>query len=284
MSWKLAFSANAFLRCSFPEAARQIRAAGYEGIELLADVPHAWPVFLLDEQKRAIRQALVENGLAISNINAFMMNAVADPRQPYWHPSWIEPDRHYREIRVQHTLRALDLAKEFGAPSISTEPGGPLESHQTWHEALDLFLQTIAPVAERAERLGVHLLVEPEPGLLLETADQFEEFMDRIASPAVGLNCDVGHFFCVGEDPAQVIRRLARYIRHVHLEDIPADRRHQHLIPGEGAIDFRAVFDALKQIGYRGWITVELYPYLDQPAQAAITAYQRLRQYIEAHD
>ena len=67
-----------------------------------------------------------EHGLAIANVNAFMMNAVADPRQPYWHPSWIEPDPHYRAIRREHTKRALALAAELGAPSIQTEPGGPL--------------------------------------------------------------------------------------------------------------------------------------------------------------
>jgi sugar phosphate isomerase/epimerase len=276
MAWKLAFSSNAYLRYSFPEAARRIRAAGYQGVELLADVPHAWPVFLLEEQKQAIRHALAETGLALANINAFMMNAVADPRQPYWHPSWIEPDRHYRQVRIAHTLRALQLAQELGAPSISTEPGGPLEPGQSWHQALDIFLESLAPVAEWAERLGVQLLVEPEPGLLIENADQFEEFMDRVASPAVGLNCDIGHFYCVGEEPAQVIRRLARYIRHVHLEDIPANRRHQHLIPGDGAIDFASVFVALAEIGYQGWITVELYPYLDDPDRAARTAYERL--------
>lgn len=280
MSWKIAFSANAFLRYPFPEAARYIRAAGYQGIEILADVPHAWPVFLLEEQKQAIRQALADHGLSISNMNAFMMNAVADSRQPYWHPSWIEPDPHYRQVRIDHTLRALALAKELGAPSISTEPGGPLEPGQSWHEALNLFLKALAPVAARAEQLNVQLLVEPEPGLLLENSAQFEEFMDRVASPAVALNCDVGHFFCVGEDPATVIRRLARYIRHVHLEDIPGDRKHQHLIPGEGAIDFASIFDALKEIDYRGWITVELYPYLDNPEQAAQTAYERLRPYL----
>ena len=43
--------------------------------------------------------ALAKHKLTISNINAFMMNAIADPRQPYWHPSWIEPDPHYRAIR-----------------------------------------------------------------------------------------------------------------------------------------------------------------------------------------
>src|SRR5690349_8918323 len=96
---KLAFSSNAYLRYSIEETIARAGALGYEGVELLADVPHAWPAGLLGEQKDAIRAALEEHRLTISNINAFMMNAVADPRQPYWHPSWIEPDPHYRAIR-----------------------------------------------------------------------------------------------------------------------------------------------------------------------------------------
>src|SRR6187431_348166 len=103
---KLAFSSNAYLRYSIEETIARIAGLGYEGIELLADVPHAWPAGLLSEQKDAIRAALEKHRLTISNINAFMMNAVADPRQPYWHPSWIEPDPHYRAIRREHTKRA----------------------------------------------------------------------------------------------------------------------------------------------------------------------------------
>ncbi len=124
---KLAFSTNAYLRYSFAEAVRRIAAIGYAGVEIMADVPHAWPAFLLDEQKQGIRQALADNELGISNINAFMMHALNDPRQRYWHPSWIEPDRHYRQIRIDHTVRALTLAKDLGAPCITTEPGGPVE-------------------------------------------------------------------------------------------------------------------------------------------------------------
>ncbi|MEM9186635.1 MAG: sugar phosphate isomerase/epimerase, partial [Planctomycetota bacterium] len=93
---KLAFSSNAYLSHPIDETIRRVAAAGYTGIELLADVPHAWPAGLLPVQVEAIRRALDEHGLAISNINAFMMNAVADPRQPYWHPSWTDPDPHYR--------------------------------------------------------------------------------------------------------------------------------------------------------------------------------------------
>ena len=129
---KLAYSSNAYLNYSVEETIARIAALGYAGLELLADVPHAWPAGLLPERKQAIRDCLQQHGLAIANVNAFMMNAVADPRQPYWHPSWIEPDPHYRAIRREHTKRALALAKELGAASIQTEPGGPLSAGQTW--------------------------------------------------------------------------------------------------------------------------------------------------------
>src|SRR5436305_9049741 len=266
---RLAFSTNAYLNYSFAEAARRLAAIGYTGVEIMADVPHAWPAFLLDEQKQAIRQALLDNKLAISNINAFMMHAVNDPRQRYWHPSWIEPDRHYRQIRIDHTRRALTLARELGARCITTEPGGPVEPGGSWSAALKLFVEMIKPVAEHAEKEGVLLLVEPEPGLLIETADQFLEFMRHIDSPAVGMNFDVGHAYCVKDDPATTIPRVAPYIRHFHLEDIAATRVHQHLVPGDGAIDFKATLRALQATGYNGWVTLELYPFVTDPDEVA---------------
>jgi sugar phosphate isomerase/epimerase len=273
---KLAFSTNAYLNFSFPEAARRLARIGYAGLEIMADVPHAWPAFLLEEQKQAIRDALQQNGLAISNINAFMMHAVNDPRQCYWYPSWIEPDRHYRRIRVEHTKRALTLARELGALCITTEPGGPVEGGSTWQQALHEFIEELKPVAEHAEKEGVLLLVEPEPGLLIERAEQFEELMRHIDSPAVGLNFDIGHMYCVGDDPATTVPRLARYTRHYHLEDIAPTRVHHHLIPGEGAIDFASTLAAIRKTGYQGWVTIELYPYVDDPDVAARTALERI--------
>jgi len=274
---RLAFSTNAYLKYPFAEAVRRLAAIGYAGVEIMADVPHAWPAFLLDEQKQAIRDALAKNRLAISNINSFMMHAVNDRRQRYWHPSWIEPDPNYRAVRIDHTTRALTLARELGAKCITTEPGGPLEPGQSWAAGLKLFVEMLKPVIEHAEKEGVLLLIEPEPGLLVETADQFLELMRHLDSPAVGLNFDVGHAYCVGDDPATTIPRLAKYIRHFHLEDIAATRVHHHLVPGEGAIDFGATFRAIRQIGYDGWVTIELYPYVDDPDAAARTALERVK-------
>jgi sugar phosphate isomerase/epimerase len=273
---KLAFSTNAYLNFSFVEAVNRLAVIGYQGVEIMGDVPHAWPAFLLEEQKQAIRDSLKRCSMTISNLNGFMMHAVNDPRQRYWHPSWIEPDRHYRQIRIDHTKRCLTLARELGAPCVTTEPGGPVEPGESWSKALQLFIEGLKPVADHAEREGVLLLVEPEPGLLIEKMDQFLELMQFIDSPAVGLNFDIGHAYCVGDEPATTIPRMAKYIRHIHLEDIAATRVHHHLVPGEGAIDFATTLRAIQSIGYQGWVTIELYPYVEDPDEAARRARQHL--------
>jgi sugar phosphate isomerase/epimerase len=257
------------LRFSIEETIRRVADLGYGGIELLADVPHAWPAGLLPERVQAIRTTLDECRIDISNINAFMMNAIADPRQPYWHPSWIDPDPHYRAIRREHTKRALGLAAELGAPHITTEPGGPLADGQTRAEAVHIFYEELMPCVEKAEQMGVGLLIEPEPELLIERFEQYLEFMERIDSPRVGLNFDVGHAYCVGEDPQEWVDAMADHTVHYHVEDIAATRVHRHLVPGQGAIDFAATLRAIRGSGYAGWLTVELYPYIDSPDDAA---------------
>jgi sugar phosphate isomerase/epimerase len=168
------------------------------------------------------------------------------------------------------------LAKEIGARCITTEPGGPVPAGTRWADALALFVEMLKPVVEHAEKEGVQLLVEPEPDLLIETADQFLEFAAKIRSPMLGLNFDIGHFFCVKDEPAPTVHKLKSHIRHVHLEDIAATRVHHHLIPGEGVIDFSSVLLALREVRYEGWVTIELYTCHENPDYAARTARERV--------
>jgi len=276
----LAFSSNAYRRFSVQQTIARIAALGYQGLELLADVPHAWPAGLLEEQKSEIRDCLQRHRLSIANVNAFMMNAVADPRQPYWHPSWIEPDPHYRAIRREHTKRALRLAHDLGAPSIQTEPGGPLPAGQLWTAAAAVFYDELMPCVEIAEDLELFLLLEPEPGLLIETFEQYLEFAARIDSPWLGLNFDIGHAFCVGQEPQDWIAPMAPHTKHYHIEDIAATREHRHLVPGDGAIDFPAVLREIVRSGYQGWVTVELYSHCEEPDEAGREAKRRLEAII----
>ena len=270
---KFAFSTNAFKRHTLEHAIKEIKAIGYHGVEILCDIPHAYPPGFGDDKVKSTLDTLASAGLQISNLNAFTLYAIGD----VYHPSWIEADESARNVRMQHTADCLRLAKKLGVKNISTEPGGPYSASEDASGLLKLFASGIRSASKIAEETGVKLLIEPEPSLLLETSSQFKEFIKNIESDYVKLNFDIGHFFCVGEDPAKLVHELADYTEHFHVADIASTRVHNHLIPGNGAIDFAKVFDAMDEIGYRGFATVELYPYQQDPVGAARAAFNHIK-------
>ena len=115
---KLSFSTNAYRNYSVEDSIRSISSVGYTAIELMCDTPHAFPP-LSTEKIDSIKKTLQENQMEISNLNGFMMCAVND----FHHPSWIEKNLKERNTRIQHTKYCLELAKERGVKTVSTEPG-----------------------------------------------------------------------------------------------------------------------------------------------------------------
>jgi sugar phosphate isomerase/epimerase len=270
---KLAYSTNAFKRYSLNEAIRMIAEIGYEGIELLCDTPHAYPPTFQDKEIYSFKNHIAKFRLDISNLNAFTLYSISD----VYHPSWIEDDKASRELRITHTINCIKLAKKIGAKSLSTEPGGPLSESKTNIKYLEnLFMEGLNRVVPIAEQENIIILIEPEPNLLLENSNQFLNFIENLSTDNVRLNFDIGHFYCVGEDPTDLIYKLSEYIEHFHLADIASNRIHNHLIPGEGSINFRSVFKAIEAIGYKGFVTVELYPYQLCPKEAGKKAYEYL--------
>jgi sugar phosphate isomerase/epimerase len=281
---KLAFSTNAFKRYSLEDSIREIAKVGYSGVEILCDIPHAYAPSFKDDQVRSLKKTLALSNMQISNLNAFTLYAIGDT----YHPSWIDDSR---ELRIEHTIECIRLAKRIGAKHLSTEPGGPVvapplpsssqqqeqQQYQDISRFEKIFLDGLTRVTKMAEEEDIKVLIEPEPGLLIENSRQFRNFVTKINnSKYIRLNFDIGHFYCVNEDPAKVVYELSDYIEHFHLADIAHTRIHNHLIPGKGSIDFRSVFDAMDDIGYRGFVTVELYPYQDNPIYAAKEAYSYL--------
>jgi len=277
---KLAFSTNAFKKNTLEEAVETIAAVGYAGVEIMADVPHAYPQDMRPQRLTQLKQRLEELGLAVSNINAFTLFACGDT----YHPTWIEADPARRNRRIEHTLRCIGLASRLSSPTVSIQPGGPMiGTGLSRRQAGDLFAEGLRAVLPTARESQVVLAIEPEPGLFIESATEYAEFKRQYFpdEPAVKMNCDLGHLYCVGEDPAAVIRAMPGEIAHVHLEDIAASRVHQHLPPGRGAMDFAAIFAALRQTRYSGWVTVELYPYEASAAEVARSAFEYLQRFVE---
>ncbi|BBO87577.1 sugar phosphate isomerase/epimerase family protein [Desulfosarcina ovata] len=269
---QFSFSSNAFRNFSLQEAAEHISIAGYAGLEIMCDTPHAWPYHLSKADVADIKRFMAKQDLEIANLNAFMMCAVQD----FHHPSWIEADRDFRRQRIEYTIRCIRLAEKLGVPTISTEPGGPVNGMRR-ELAMEIFMDGLAQVTPHAVNCGVTVLIEPEPGLLIETADEFVKLIHGFGSDGIGLNFDVGHFYCVNEDPCLKIAELQGYIRHFHLEDIPLTREHRHIMLGEGGIDISKVLDQINTIGYNGYVTVELYPYQETAPEIAKRSRRFLR-------
>ena len=274
---RLAFSSNAYTNYSLSESILDISQIGYDGVEILCDVPHAFPLPLSEDKITEIKKALTKNRLEISNLNAFTLFGITDT----YHPSWIEANQDYRKIRIDHTVNCLKLANQLGAKNISIEPGGPVEYPNNRGEYLRVFKDGINNVLPVAEEEKVKILVEPEPGLLLENSSEFLQFIKDFDSDYIGLNFDIGHFVCVNENPSKLVFKLSEYIHHFHLADIK-NKVHNHLIPGLGSINFKDVVKSINDIGYDGFITVELYPYKDNPSKAALSSYGYLKEILDS--
>ena len=277
---QLAFSSNAYKKNTLTEAIESIGGIGYAGAEIMADVPHAYPPNMGAEQRQALIDRLKNLKLQVSNVNAFTCFANGDT----YHPTWIEDDAAKREFRIQHTLDSIAMTSLIGGRTISLQPGGPqIGTTISRKLAGERFAEGLVRCLAAARQYDVTLGIEPEPGLFIETAAEYLEFKNQFFKdePRVRMNCDCGHLFCVGEDPAEVIRTMSDHIVHVHVEDIGKNRVHQHLTPGKGVIDFPAIFSALNQTRYTGWVTVELYPYETTAAGVAKLAYEHLAPMID---
>lgn len=263
-----AFSSNAFKKATLAQAAREIAAAGYRGIEVMADVPHAYPPQFPPADRAAFRSLLAELDLKVSNINAFTLFARGDT----YHPTWIEHDASARKLRIEHTIAAVQLAADLGSRTLSIQPGGPMIGMGlTTDQAIRRFADGLDAVLPAARQHNIIIAIEPEPGLLIQSVEEFINFKRRFfdSEPLIAMNCDMGHLYCVGDDPVSVVQRYLPHIAHVHLEDIGENHVHQHLPLGKGAMDIPGILAALEARSYQGWVTVELYPYISTAGEVA---------------
>src|SRR5436305_14351235 len=103
---KLAFSTNAYTRFPLIEALRGIRKAGFAGVEILADTPHAYPDAIDESLTSTVARELERLGLAVSNINCncsfgYWKDA---PPKPYLEPSLISPTAQHAADRTRMLL------------------------------------------------------------------------------------------------------------------------------------------------------------------------------------
>jgi sugar phosphate isomerase/epimerase len=277
---KLAFSTNAFTRYRLVEAIRLIHAAGFEGVEILADVPHAYPESANADLTYAVHKVLEETGLKVSNINCnctfgYWKDA---PPEPYFEPSLISPNPAYRHDRQRLILKAMEFGNAVGAQNLSITSGRCLGGMPPDRAAIQ-FGESIKPILERAEKLDINIGIECEPGLFIEYVEELKYWIERIGSRRLGANLDIGHSQVLGESIPQIVKTLQGRIWNMHVEDIPG-RKHYHLIPGEGTLDWQGFKQALIETRYDRFLTVELYTHTANPVEAATKSFAFLNKLI----
>ncbi len=278
---QLGFSTNAFTRFSLTDALATIAAAGYAGVEILADRPHWYPDHFDPAEAEGIRGQLETLRLKVSNINAnctfgYWKDA---PPEPFFEPSLISPDARLREDRIRMIHNTLDFAHAIAAPNISITSGKALPTMPP-DAAMKQLYESLGPVLEKAEKLQVRVGIESEPMLFIEWATELRELIDRMGSKMLGANLDIGHSVVLGEDIAATVKLLDGRIWNCHVEDIRG-RKHYHLIPGTGNLDWQALRKALAAIKYDRFLTVELYTCVDAPAEAAQQSIAYLRAFFK---
>jgi sugar phosphate isomerase/epimerase len=198
-----------------------------------------------------------------------------DPRVKH-EPTLLSARADDRRVRVEFLERCIDVARALGSEAVSFWSGvernsGPPE------ESLARLAEGCREVADYASRRNVRLAFEPEPGMFIETLEQYGRLADMVGATHFGLTIDVGHVHCVEEGQIAVhLRRWADRLLNVHIEDM---RRgvHEHLRFGEGEIDFAPVLSALEEIGYKGGVNVELSRHSHMAPEAARESYEFLQ-------
>jgi sugar phosphate isomerase/epimerase len=175
---------------------------------------------------------------------------------------WLDPDPAKRRASIAETKRNLDACGQFGAVGAIVPPifGPPrIPDLSPWMDAVslekELLVEIVQDVAAHAHAVGTLLLLEPlnryEQHLLRQQADGVE-IIQRAGDPAgVAIISDFFHMHIEEISTPETIRQVAPYIAHIHLAD------NTRLQPGIGDIDWRAGLQALKDIGYQGYLAFE---------------------------
>ncbi len=251
MSLRFAYNTNGTANHRLDDALGLIADSGYDGVALTLDTHHLDPFapdFRANLAEVAARLRTLNLGCVVETGARFLLN----PRAKH-EPTLISQDAEGRARRVAFLELALQIVAETGGEAMSfwagiPKPGVNLTQAREW------LCDGVQRVVAIAERLGVVAALEPEPGMLIETADEYR----ALGISGLKLALDTGHCIVTGErDPAASIRMFAKDLGTVAIEDMKRGV-HVHLPFGEGDMDVPSVLKALQEVGYNKLVCVEL--------------------------
>lgn len=251
MNLRFGYGTNGFSNHRLEDALGVIADLGYVGVALTLDHAHLDP-YAADSAGRvaAVAQLLDRLGLAV--VVETGARYLLDPRRKH-SPTLLDDNA---AKRVGFLKRAIDIAADLNAEAVSFWAGvrpADVDEQTAW----DRLISGCAQVTEYAEKRFVRLGFEPEPGMLVESIDQWAQLKSNLGD-SFRLTLDIGH--CRAIEPYSVeecVRKAAPHLVNVQIDDMRRGE-HEHLEFGEGEIDFPPVLRALKEVGYTGLVAVEL--------------------------
>jgi sugar phosphate isomerase/epimerase len=276
------YNTNGFAHHRLEDALLILAELGYESVAITLD-HHALNPFAASfaEQLAEVGTQLQKNGLrSVIETGARFLLDIRLKHQP----TLISSDPSQRERRLDFLRRAVDVAHELKADAVSFW-SGTAEDETDERALMERLVEGCRRISDYASERRVRMAFEPEPGMFIDTMDRFALLCERVDHPAFGLTIDIGHLHCQGEVPiADHLRHWRDRLWNVHIEDM---RRgvHDHLMFGEGDIDFPPVLRTLEEIGYTGGVHVELSRHSHDAVRAARRALEFLRAAREqSHD
>lgn len=269
----LGYNTNGLAHHELFDAVALLADLGYRGVALTIDHGVLSP---RDPAWRAqivrLRQRLRQLGLrsVIETGARFLL----DPRQKH-EPTLLSSDAAGRSRRLAFYGHAIRCAAELESDCVSLW-SGVLREQISYQDALARLVDGLGVVLDSAAAQGVAVGFEPEPGMLIDSMARFEELSGRM-DPRLCLTLDVGHLHCQGERPlAEAVCKWGSRLVNVHLEDMRAGV-HEHLMFGQGEIEFTPVLRALADVGYQEGVYVELSRHSHEGPSAARQAMEFLR-------
>jgi L-ribulose-5-phosphate 3-epimerase len=250
----LGYNTNGFAHHTLEDALQILAELGYSSIALTLD-HHALNPYDrgFRRQMRQVRELLAR--LRLHSVVETGARFLLDPWRKH-RPTLVDPPRRAAR-RIDFLERAIVIARDLGSDAVSFwsgKTGATAPERIQWKR----LVSGCTKLADYAAKRNVRLAFEPEPGMFIDTMPRFAELHRRLNHPALGLTLDVGHLHCQGEVPIEEhLRAWQPWLWNIHIEDM-RHGVHEHLMFGEGEIDFGPVLGTLRNMAYEGGVHVEL--------------------------
>ncbi|HIQ19633.1 MAG TPA: sugar phosphate isomerase/epimerase [Planctomycetes bacterium] len=277
---RLGYNTNGMAHHELGDALRLLADIGYRSVAITIDVGALWP-FAAETGRAVERVRRLLDRLELDSVIETGARYLLDPRVKH-EPTLVSADSASRSRRVGFYKYAIDCAAELGSGCVSLW-SGVLRDPVSWQEGMARLVAGLDEVLEHAALRGVPIGFEPEPGMFIDSMAGYETLLEHLPAGELRLTLDVGHLHCQGQGPiAGVIRRWASRLVNVHIEDMRSGV-HEHLMFGEGEMDFPPIMAALAEAGYRGGIHVELSRHSHEAPTVARKAYAFLNPLMERY-